>query len=282
MSSIDDRIEERWRYDGLCDQVYDQILSWLSIPLGAAVLDVGCGTGDFAFRLSKAVGEHGSVLGIDIDRESIDEGEKKDRPANLRLYVGDVRDLKPETFGEFDTIWASRALHGELDAAQALTLLFGILKPGGRIIVREGGVTPPRFFPISTTGTDWGLESRVRLYKDANMSRHHDNTSHRTGWRKLLGDAGFSNVSTRSFLQELVSPLPEAVIGFLKFDLQRVVKGFYDDAIRDRLPLMMDQLDCDKAIVQRLLNPADPAYLFNRTDLHLLHVLTVHVAFKPD
>ena len=44
----------------------DRLLEQAELRKGTHALDVGCGSGDVALRLAKAVGDQGHVLGIDV------------------------------------------------------------------------------------------------------------------------------------------------------------------------------------------------------------------------
>ena len=67
------------------------LLNLARIRAGASVLDAGCGTGVLLPYISRAVGEGGTVTGLDYSRQMLDKARKKfsDLPG-LSLVEGDV------------------------------------------------------------------------------------------------------------------------------------------------------------------------------------------------
>ncbi|WP_301962740.1 metal-sensing transcriptional repressor [uncultured Megasphaera sp.] len=67
------------------------LLKLARIRAGASVLDAGCGTGVLLPYISRAVGEGGTVTGLDYSRQMLDKARKKfsDLPG-LSLVEGDV------------------------------------------------------------------------------------------------------------------------------------------------------------------------------------------------
>jgi ubiquinone/menaquinone biosynthesis C-methylase UbiE len=70
-----------------------QTVDRLAIPKGAAVLDVGCGTGASALPAAERVGATGSVTGIDLAERLQIAREKAaaQRLHNVTFHVGDMR-----------------------------------------------------------------------------------------------------------------------------------------------------------------------------------------------
>jgi SAM-dependent methyltransferase len=214
----------------------------------------------------------GSVLGIDSHSESIREAtlEQTQGKGNVTFQVRDIAELAPEG-SLFDIVWESRALHGVLDAAAGLQSLFRAVKPGGLIVLREGGITP-RFLPWA------GLDTRLRYYKDLRNARN-PNVCQSVGWRRLLLEAGFCDIATKTFLQEEVSPFSLQTIAYLKYDLGRFLDGTtYDPYIPDHL---IGQANLDKAVLAEALRLPVPSF-FEREDLHLLHGLSVYAGRKRE
>lgn len=124
---------------------------------GAKVLDVCCGTGDFAFALKRAVGPGGRVVAVDVSEEMLEVGREKS--GRNQLYVeflpGDVLDLPFPDGGA--TTSADLTGGGDLghpgDGFEACTVGFGIrnvpdvvkafsemrrvCRPGGRVVCLE-------------------------------------------------------------------------------------------------------------------------------------------------
>lgn len=105
---------------------------WLlrQVPPGSRVLDVGCGTGELARRLS-ARGHR--VDAVDRSAEMIDHARSTE--SGVRWLHGDVLDPDlPLDPAGYDAVLALSSLH-HLPLRPALTRLGGLVRPGGRLAV---------------------------------------------------------------------------------------------------------------------------------------------------
>jgi len=101
-------------------------------PLGARVLDVGCGFGDSTLRIAKCVGPTGEAVGMDCAENFIQAAEaeaRKEGVRNARFFVGDAQwgDLRgpyDHAFARFGTMFF------EMPGA-AMRNVRKALKPGG-------------------------------------------------------------------------------------------------------------------------------------------------------
>lgn len=100
------------------------------------VLDVGCGTGVLARELATRVGPDGSVTGIDINEGMLTVAERI-RP-EISWKHGDVDEL-PFEDSIFDVVVSQFALMYFPDREHALTEMWRVLKPGGRLAVAVWG-----------------------------------------------------------------------------------------------------------------------------------------------
>jgi hypothetical protein len=91
------------------------------------------------------------------------------------------------------------------------------------------------------------------------------------GWTEALARAGLTAVSTRTWLLEQPPPLPAE-------RLAAVVDRFRHRSGRLHEIGMIS--DDDVAAWRRLLDPADEAWLGNRTDLFTLDARSVHVGVR--
>ncbi|MEO1159573.1 MAG: class I SAM-dependent methyltransferase, partial [Pseudomonadota bacterium] len=111
--------ERPGKKDGLCDEgrvlappmdnggtITDRLIAQAHIEQGAKALDFGCGGGDVTFRLAKAVGQRGEVLGIDLNSSALDAARQKarnDGVCNVTFAEHDIRKFA-ESGEKFDVI----------------------------------------------------------------------------------------------------------------------------------------------------------------------------------
>lgn len=129
--------EVRARYFG-CSLVAPQLLE------GAAVLDLGSGSGQDAYVLSQFVGETGSVTGIDATPEQLAVAERhrdwhRERfghaRSNVRFIEGDIERLGALGLphGHFDVIVSNCVINLVADKAAVFGAAHQLLKPGGEM-----------------------------------------------------------------------------------------------------------------------------------------------------
>ncbi len=121
-------------------QSYKQgIIEHLALQEGAAILDVGCGTGQDAQDLARVVGPRGRVVGIDNSETMLDAARA--RVAHTQLPVeyilADATHL-PFADASFDGCQASRVLGHLREPGQALAEMVRVVRPGARIVVADG------------------------------------------------------------------------------------------------------------------------------------------------
>jgi 2-polyprenyl-3-methyl-5-hydroxy-6-metoxy-1,4-benzoquinol methylase len=106
-----------------------QMRSLVPVAPHCRILDVGCGTGLNAERLSK-LGH--TVVGIDLSSVAIAKFCDK----GLEGHVVDIEaGTLPFADGSFDIIYASEVIEHSVDTADFLAKLFRILKPGGLLLL---------------------------------------------------------------------------------------------------------------------------------------------------
>lgn len=117
---------------------------------GQKVLDLAGGTGDLTAKFSRLVGESGKVVLADINDSMLKMGREKLRNCGVVgnvEYVQANAEVLPFPDNTFDCITISFGLRNVTDKEKALSSMFRVLKPGGRLLVLE--FSKPTLEPLS-------------------------------------------------------------------------------------------------------------------------------------
>jgi 2-polyprenyl-3-methyl-5-hydroxy-6-metoxy-1,4-benzoquinol methylase len=102
------------------------------VPRNAAsALDVGCGDGFLAARLSQRVPH---VVAVDIDQPVLERAKQRFPAARVAWRHGDILDTGGE-LGRFDAVVSNAALHHLPDTRQALRCMRDLVRPGGTLAI---------------------------------------------------------------------------------------------------------------------------------------------------
>jgi ubiquinone/menaquinone biosynthesis C-methylase UbiE len=128
----------------------DEVVSALGLKEGEVVADIGAGSGYFALRFARRVGESGRVYAVDISPDMILHLNRRIRDlgiANVVTILAPPDDplLPPASV---DRVFFCNVWHHIEDRPAYLEVLKKALKPGGRLVIvdfhkRELPVGPP-------------------------------------------------------------------------------------------------------------------------------------------
>jgi len=108
------------------------------IATGMRVLDVGCGSGDVTRLAAALVGPSGSVLGVDMNAESVESARERAQRLgieNVTFEVGDAASFpRPHSF---DALVARFFLMHQPSAAKTLAEVARAVRPGGAVMMLE-------------------------------------------------------------------------------------------------------------------------------------------------
>lgn len=109
----------------------------LGVRPGDDVLDIGCGTGLLTLELARAVGDQGSVTGIDPSQEMLDAARERCAEKQYVKLVEGTADRIP-----FDDVSIDRAISLQVfeyltDIPTALREVARVLRPGGRLVIGD-------------------------------------------------------------------------------------------------------------------------------------------------
>jgi predicted methyltransferase len=140
---LDDPSRDAW-------QKPDEVVALLDCQPGATIVDLGAGTGYFLPFLSKAVGERGQVLALDIAAETVTW--LRDRAEEQSLYNVEGRTVAPDDPGlerrSADRILVVNTWH-HIDAREAYAgKLRSALARGGRLLIVDFTLDAPMGPPV--------------------------------------------------------------------------------------------------------------------------------------
>jgi SAM-dependent methyltransferase len=112
----------------------DVAIERLAPPLGARVLDVGCGFGDTSQQLARLVGPNGLVTGVDGAPRFIESATREaaaSKLENLRFFTADVQ--TGDLGGPYDLAFSRFGVMFFASPVQALRNVAKSLVPGGKL-----------------------------------------------------------------------------------------------------------------------------------------------------
>ena len=107
---------------------------------GQHALDVAAGSADLAVGLARRVGKNGRVIVTDINAAMLEEGRARLLNAGLAGNIGYVladAEALPFAAQSFHCVTIGFGLRNVTDKERALASFYGVLKPGGRLLVLE-------------------------------------------------------------------------------------------------------------------------------------------------
>ena len=111
-------------------------LAALNAQPGERVLDVGCGCGDTALAIARAVGVAGRVLGLDISAPMLARARERAAAAALRNVSFELADAQTHALpaAAFDALFSRFGVMFFESPAAAFTNLARALRSGGRVV----------------------------------------------------------------------------------------------------------------------------------------------------
>jgi SAM-dependent methyltransferase len=226
--------------------------------------------GLYALWLAEAIGPHGRVVGIEPTAERADAARALVGHAApqgcLEFRPGDATAIDAAD-ASFDWVWCGDVLHHIQDTARALAEFARVLRPGGRVFVKESQLLPGLFLPGHPA-----LERRLR-HAEMEWSRHEGGElsfeERRQRTPASLRAAGLAVEGFRTYLLERRAPLAEPARDYI----QRVVfERNWGPRLRDRLG------PSDWSARSALCEPDSPAFVLDDPDYYCLYPISVATA----
>ncbi len=149
------------------------------------ILDVGSGTGEWIFRISK-VYPNPKYTGIESDHVAVERAlqrASRQHTSSTRFVQGTAEGMRYS--GEFDLVYLGEVLCVMQQRAQAVKKCFDALKPGAFVVVGEG-LLEEEDWKGPTSGLMRGMQLDFALQGASFMTRKE--------LTNILGDAGFKGI----------------------------------------------------------------------------------------
>lgn len=132
------------------------------MPIGARVLDVGCGSGEISMRLLSVL-EHSSLVGIDINAAHLERARRRCEPFHGRVEfrVGDAYalDMKSDLF---DLVVCRHLLQAVPEPEKVIRELMRVTHPGGVVHLLAEDYAMMHFAPTERDcDTFWHIGPKV-------------------------------------------------------------------------------------------------------------------------
>ena len=244
-----------------------RIIADLGLPAASRGLDVGCGVGLYALWLAEAVGPGGSVLGIEPEMDKVDAARAlvggQLEAGRVEFDRGDGTAI-PLPDRSVDWIWCGDVLHHIIDTEKALREFRRVVRPGGRIVVKESQVLSAMFLPGHPE-----LERHIQLAEIRRTLEEGGGRSfqeRRQTTLRALRAVGLAEVTMSTYMLERRSPLGPADHDYVQ---QTVFSRNWGDRLRELLSA------ADWAERTRLCDEASPANVLRSPDYYCLYPITV-------
>jgi ubiquinone/menaquinone biosynthesis C-methylase UbiE len=194
------------------EKVTAAVLAAVTLPPGAQVVDLGCGTG----QLSLPLAERGAkVLAVDVSAAMLRQLQENARERRILGVEGlampiERLSLPPRSA---DVIVTSYALHHlrDADKGQVVAAAYQWLRPGGSLVIADmmfgrGGTSQDRAIIRSKVRTlaKKGIGGWWRIVKNSYryLVRVQERPVSMTAWTEMLTSAGFTAITATSIVAE--------------------------------------------------------------------------------
>jgi len=182
--------------------VSGELLRTADLKPGERVLDVACGTGIITRAAAEQVGQTGTVTAVDLAPDMLNVAKATPAAgAPIEWHQADAVSL-PLPNASYDVALCQMGLMFMEDRAGALAELHRVLTAGGRVVINTPGRVQPLFKAMEQAIVDH-IGPELGAFVSAVFSMHDP-----VALAGLLGDAGFSDVSSKEYVARLTLPGP--------------------------------------------------------------------------
>jgi SAM-dependent methyltransferase len=199
-------------------------------PDGSVVLEAGCGTGAQTITLARS-SPGARLVSVDVSPASLAEARARIASAGLTNVTFQQADLFAPPFApeSFDHVFVCFVLEHVARPVTALTVLRGLLKPGGTITVIEGDHGSTYFHPDSEAAHA-AIRCQVELQRAAGGNALIGREVY-----PLLREAGFEAVRVSPRMVYVDASRPALVDGFTRRTFTAMIEGVREPAIAAKM-----------------------------------------------
>jgi len=245
----------------------------LRLPAGSYGLDVGCGVGLYAVWLAEAIGPSGRVLGVDRAPERIAAAQQLVgtalAPGRLELRPGDGTAIAAADH-TFDWVWCADVLHHIDHTVSALQEFMRVVRPGGRILIKESQVLQALFLPGHMALERQLQRAEIQCSQAEAGARSFQERRQRT-WESMR-EAGLTDIRLRTYVVERQAPLDTIAQRYI----QEVI---FDRNWGWRLRGLLDARDWEQRTA--LCAASSPRAILQRPDYYCIYPFTMFTARRP-
>lgn len=110
---------------------FEDLVKLIVIREGLSVVDLGCGTGELTAKLAAMLPDS-QVVGLDSSAQMLEKAAVHAGP-HLHFEQGDLSKVE----GAWDVVFSHAAIQWVDDHARLIPQLFGLVKPGGQLVVQQ-------------------------------------------------------------------------------------------------------------------------------------------------
>lgn len=217
---------EQERLADQADVLVDLLHGDTAYPVGAVVLEAGCGVGAQTVTLARR-SPAARFTSVDISPESVVQAQRRVHDAglsNVEVRQADIFDL-PFGPGSFDHAFVCFVLEHLSRPVEALARVRRVLRPGGTITLIEGDHGSALFHPDSAAARE-AIACQVEL-----QARAGGNAMIGRQVYPLLVEAGFADVAVSPRLVYADASRPDVVEGFTRRTFTAMVAGVRESAL---------------------------------------------------